>query len=345
MADAKGVNVNRTAGLLGLFSAFLLVEGVIRVALVLALNHDSDEDPNADWDGMGGDTFPEWLRFVGALLEVAAGVAGLGLALGVMAFDYHSAAITGAGVMLMLSLWFTFVVFVFAQPAFDASKLDASRHDDLTLGQWRGVVTLGIIGSAGYCGALQGGQVFFAWQLWRIGAGDASQYTKPYYAARLVYYSTLALLAGVSQLAIGIFIRDEVGEGRLEGPQRVGAPPYFIAYPELNIAAGLLVTFASLAGYVRAVAQRPSGRLVFAWLWACTWMVQVLFMAVTQLGLWSTGTPLERTQRVFVSGMLVGLTLSVSILPPYMDAMMHSPDAGASPGGDSKMSLMPSGGA
>lgn len=324
--ELKGVsvpNVYRTAGMLAVFSVFLLVEGMVRVTLVTASNHDDD------WDGEEGERFPGVVLLVGAVIEVIAGFAGLLRALGAIMFDYHNARVTMLSVILMLLGWYTFVVFVFAAPAYAASHAEESTVVGLNLSQYKGIVTLGILGSLAYCGALQGGQVFFAWQLWRTEKGGSEKYDSGYYAARLIYYSVFALVGGVSQLAIGIAVRDEVGAGRLVGGERVGAPPYFIVYPELNVAAGLLVTFAGLVGLIRAFTRSKSGRGLFCGLWALTWLVQILFMAATQLGLWTDGSISERREWVFVSGMLVVLTLSLSVLPPYMDAMMHHHDTNA----------------
>lgn len=325
--ELKGVsvpNVYRTAGMLAVFSVFLLVEGMVRVTLITAVNHD------ADWDGEEDETFPGVVLLVGAVIEVIAGLAGLLRALGAIMFDYHNAAVTRFCVILMLLGWFTFIVFVFADPAYTVSHRDVSPVSGLDMSQYKGIVTLGILGSLAYCGALQGGQVFFAWQLWRTEKGGSEKYDSRYYAARLVYYSAFATIGGISQLGIGIFVRDEVGAGRLVGAERVGAPPYFIVYPELNIAAGMLVTFAGLVGFVRAAANRQNGRGFFCGLWALTWLVQILFMAATQLGLWAESSNiLERRAVVFVSGMLVVLSLSLSILPPYMDAMRHNDETRA----------------
>eukprot|EP00803_Ostreobium_quekettii_P000937 evm.model.scf_414EXC.6 EVM.evm.TU.scf_414EXC.6 scf_414EXC:33853-34395(+) len=172
--------------------------------------------------------------------------------------------------------------------------------------------------------------------------GQAAKYDSAYYAARLVYYSTLALIGGVSQVAIGILARDEIGSGRLVGAQRVVAPPYFVVYPELNIAAGLVVTFSAVAGYVRSALRSEAGRWQFAGAWAATWLVQILLMAATQLGVWSEGELGARREVVFVSGMLVVLTLALSVLPPYMDAMIHHPETKERNGGqsDSKVDLV-----
>ena len=317
LASWSIAHVYRTSGMLAVFSLFLLVEGVIRVTFVTATNHD------ADWDGEENETFPAVVLLIGALIEVIAGFGGLLRALAVTMFDYRNAAVTRFSVILMLLGWFTFIVFVFAEPAYTVSQADESPVVPLDLSQYKAIVTLGILGSLAYCGALQGGQVFFAWQLWMTEKGDSAKYNVGYYASRLVYYSVFAAIGGVSQLAIGILVRAEVGEGLLMDNERVGAPPYFIVYPDLSIAAGILVTFASCVGLVRALVRNESGRGFFSFLWALTWLVQILFMAATQLGLWDDGTILSRRELVFVSGQLVVLTLALSVLPPYMDAMMH----------------------
>ncbi|CAD7694893.1 unnamed protein product [Ostreobium quekettii] len=318
MADG---NVHRTAGMLGMFSAFMMVEGITRTTQVLARNHDEDDDLNADWDGIDGRTFPEWVLFIGGIVEIVAAGAGLALALGVQIFESHSPAVSKIGLVVMLSAWFTFIVFTFAKPAFDSDKLDFSPHPSLTLDQWRGAVTLGIFGSAGYSAAMLGGQVFFGWQLWRIGLGEGATYNKQYHASRLIYYSALAGVAGLAQMAIGILVRDKVGDGRLGALMRVAAPPFFIIYPGLNVTGGLLVIAAAVAGFVRALIRHAGGRVTFGLLWAAVWVVQILFMGVTQLGLWSKGGPLARQEVVAEAGGLVGLTLSLSVMPTYMDAM------------------------
>ena len=121
--ELKGVsmpNVYRTVGMLAVFSVFLLVEGIVRVTLVTASNHDDD------WDGEEGERFPGVVLLIGAVIEVIARFAGLLRALGAIMFDYHNARVTMISVILMLLGWYTFIVFMFAEPAYAASHAEES---------------------------------------------------------------------------------------------------------------------------------------------------------------------------------------------------------------------------
>lgn len=313
-----GPNALRTSGMLLGFSVFMLVAGVVRMTLLVATYH-----------GSGGDeeTFPKAVLLSAAVVEGIVGFVGLLRALAVIMFDYHNAEVTRFSVILMLFGWFTLVTFVFAEPAYRVNHTEKPEIGGLNMDQYEGIVTLGVLGSLAYCCALQGGQFFFAWQLWNIEKGTGLTYTIGYYSVRLAFYSVLALIAGLSQLAIGTFVWEELGKGRLTRHagvyESIGAPPCFIVYPELNVAAGLLVIIAALTGLERAVFPSRRGRVFFSGLWLLTWLVQIVFMAVTQLGLWHDSTLLERRQVVFVSGHLVVLTLSLSIVPPYLDAMLY----------------------
>lgn len=321
LKTTTGANALRASGMLLGFSVFILVNAIVRLTLLVATYHGSE------WRDGDDEDFPVPILLSAAVLEVVVGLVGLLQALAVIMFDFQNAAVTRFSVFLMLSAWSALVVFVFAEPAYRVRHTEKSTVRGLTLDQYEVVVTLGILGSLAYCGALQGGQAFFAWQLWRVEKGAGEMYTRGYYCVRLAFYSVLAFVAGLSQLAIGTLVREELGQGRLSHStgmnETIVARPYFIVYPELNISAGLLVTFAALVGLGRAVFPSSNGRGAFAGLWVLTWLIQILFMSVTQLGLWADGKMLERREVVLASGLLVVQTLSLSILPPYMDAMMY----------------------
>lgn len=317
--ELKGGSSNlsyRAAGMLTVFSLLVLLEGYMRLTMNVAQNHGVYDELKDDVRNL------RLAQLVGALLEIIAGVFGLIRALAVIFCDYHNPTATLTAILAMLVNWVPFIIFVFWDPAHAAHNTEKSPNPDFSLNQWLTILAIQIIGASSYCAALGGGQVFFAWQLWLTEKNQRSTYTSRYYSLRLVYYSTLALIAGVTQLVVGIIVRKKVGPGRLMPPETVTAAPFFVVYPELNITAGLLVILSAVAGYGRAVFRSASGRGFFSGLWAFTWFVQVTFMTTLQLGLFSELPPF-RMALVFVTPILFAVVTSLSFLPPYMDAMMY----------------------
>lgn len=107
-AAARGIDKQKTAGMLAIYSVFLLAEGVVRTLAVSAT-------PAGSW-GVEQMQFPPVVLLIGAVLEVAFAMTGLITAVALLALDYENTRLTIVTLCLEATGWFTFIVYTIAEP-------------------------------------------------------------------------------------------------------------------------------------------------------------------------------------------------------------------------------------
>mmetsp|Transcript_1926 Transcript_1926/g.2757 ORF Transcript_1926/g.2757 Transcript_1926/m.2757 type:complete len:316 (+) Transcript_1926:25-972(+) len=313
-----GKAAHKAAGLMLAFSVFVTIEGVLRIINAIAAGRE-DWDGNADADPP---RFAPIVLLLAALTEVVFGIVGIGTSLAALIYGFHNPMLTAFTFGVELCGWFTFIVFVFAKPAWETNHADGSLHGpDYSEKQSDGLTVLGILGSVAYCASMQGGQVFFTLQLLAIQKGEEEKHTSGFYRARHVYYSFLLLLGAVSGLAFGAMVYDNSGDGQLIPP--VVQPPWFVVYPELTITFSVVTLVVALACLVRAATGMTGGTAVIGGALAVSWLLQLTMMVITQLALLNSNQGVNRT---FVGGMLVVLSLALHIMPAFLDREMGKAD-------------------
>lgn len=293
--DAQTV---RTAGLLTLFSVFCLIEGGIRLTRVVG---------SSDWDG-DDNVFPPIVLLLASLTEVIFALSGLlpGL-LALVTEQYHKFMALPALVLINAG-WFTFVVYVFALPAFNAARNPG--HPGLTDSEDAGATVFGIFGSMAICASMQGGQFVFALRLHRHLTDDMDKYTKLYIKVRNIVYTSLYVLFGVSMLSIGALAQAQLGGGRVLPP--LVKPPFFVVYPELTITAGVITTLVSAVALFRAITGMTKLAPVYYALIAFDYLCNLGFLVYPQIGLIPAGP-------VFAVGMLTCLFAAVRVMPVFFE--------------------------
>ncbi|GBG79227.1 hypothetical protein CBR_g29279 [Chara braunii] len=310
----------QTAGLLSVFSVLLVIEGVTRTNLYI--------DRNSDWDG-DSRIFPRVVLLIAGLVEIVFSFSGLLVGLGELFLELGNATLTLFSMFTMLIGWFTYVVYTLAYPSFIVDKA-SSGYDPLTESEYRGIQIMGIFGSVAYCGALQGGQFFFAHQLYHIQMRQSGEvYTRSYYKGRLYCYSFFVLLAGLSQLVAGCIVIDRLATGELHVPQV--ASPYIIIYPEMTITVSVLIICYGFFGIAAAMNVIPLAEfrtnMAGALFSAFIFVAQIGFMDLPQAGLQGDNYP----SHVSLGSMQPGLLLALVLMPAYLISKLSAIDPGVAP--------------
>jgi hypothetical protein len=314
----------KTLALLLLFSVMVTYEGVIRVTNEVGTNDvkhkswDGDDDDGVPIYLRTTDPFPPVAKLIGGVFEVLFGTAGLALALAGLLYNFHNPMATMATIGTIILGVYTFAIYVFAEPIYNAANELNTLMSYPDENDADAASAIGILGSFALCAALQGGQFFFAADLLAYQQDKSEDRQKPgFIVSRYVYYAFLLLLFGTSQLAMGAFVFDLSGGGRLGDTGNgsvVIAPPFFVVWPELTITVGCFTTLVALIAIVRAATKMTAAPGPFAWLVGISWLMNLTMTVISAVGLINTPA------LTFVASMLFGLITAVHVLPVYLDA-------------------------
>eukprot|EP00271_Cylindrocystis_brebissonii_P019424 TRINITY_DN5892_c0_g1_i1.p1 TRINITY_DN5892_c0_g1~~TRINITY_DN5892_c0_g1_i1.p1 ORF type:complete len:331 (-),score=37.90 TRINITY_DN5892_c0_g1_i1:319-1311(-) len=300
---ATSPEVYRTAGLLAVVSAFLLVEGVVRTDILVGT-------PDDMWNG-DAQNFPPAAMIVGSATEVFFAVVGLAVALAQIVLNAGSPAATIFAIGSSCLGWYTFVVFTIAAPAYNQANALAPLWSGLNSSQSEAVTAMGILGGVSHCFCLQGGQFFLLFKLLRLQNGNEKHYDAEYHRSRLVAFSTFVLIAGGSQLTTGVIVRHALGGGRYAAP--VVSPPYGVFYPEMTIACGCAVLLYGIFLILVALALVPKSTFTPTLIALCglgTYITQLTLQNIAQE--WAGGA------LIILGSQQVGLTFMVAFFPAYL---------------------------
>ena len=286
------------AALLTVWSVLVLNEGIIRFV---------GTNPSADLLGPGRPT--PLVAFLGGLFEVIFGMFGLFVGAAALVLNFHSTALTKACMVVQAVFgWYVFIVYVFLIPAFGAADSTEPSIAGLSLGESRFLATLGILTSASFCLALQGGQFLFMARL--VSAATGSDFLKQASGARMraMFWNGNWAMSGLWTLVTGVLIHARVGGGRLTTV--FASPPNVGLLPGLTIATGVIVLLWGLGGILLAVTKRTPMARPFATLSSVVFVVMFLNYAMVQIAIIPEGPA--------VAGSLhSGLSFMVAFLGPY----------------------------
>jgi len=316
-----GLSRRRTeaAGLFTLWSAFVLIEGVVRF-----VRSDATRDLLPDVRQSG--VVPPLLPFLGGLFEVVFGL--LGLLVGIVELAFASGGVLATIFFLIVQVplsWFTFIVYVFVIPGYRwrLDEVTVVAGTTLSVSRTHGLIAMGIVTSVAFCAALQGGQFVFALRLLAYQAQQAEErpatalttaltHARP----RAVFWCALFTLGGASTLAAGAVLADALGGGRVDAPDFYEFPPHVGVYPVMTAVTGGvmllhgLVSIAAAAGVRSLVGPTVHAMpLVFLLMYVNFALVQVASVG-PQGG--DAGGALA-----FAAAMHTGLTLVSAVIGPY----------------------------
>jgi hypothetical protein len=192
------------------------------------------------------------------------------------------------------------------------------RAYDPTLQDIRFVGSMGVLGTIGWYASLYGSLACVAFAIFAFQSGKPGLRNRSFYQTRLVFYSTVMLIAAASQVLLGAYVMKEYGTGPLpNGPIIVSM--YVVLYPEVNLACGCVMVATALFGFARAagVSAVPDNHMFQAMAWF-SWLVNVGGVAMFQIYALPEGVGIGRAPS------LVMLMVGMFVLPAFLDYKMRT---------------------
>lgn len=187
-----------------------------------------------------------------------------------------------------------------------------NKNDVLFLG------TMGILGLSSYGVGFFGSLSFLEFALYTFDVGKPTKRVAKYYRGRLLFYSFVMLIAGMSQILLGAYILFEFGGGRLS--PSIGVAIYRVSFPEISVAMGsiqMIVGYYGVGNYLKLFPVGPNDN-TFQFLALVGWLLQFIFQYIVQI---SCSEGKENT------GTLSSLALygfAINVFLPYLDYKMRT---------------------
>jgi hypothetical protein len=192
------------------------------------------------------------------------------------------------------------------------------------------VAAMGILAVITYAFSLVGGLAFFLFAMHAYVSGTPELRPGTYYRGRMLFYSGVLALAGLTQLLLGSYIQKNFTEdsGKLaDGP--IGVAVFVVNFPGMNIVIGAIQMLFGIWGMGRALkvtalmigkddpdTSTYSKNFQMAMFFA--WFLQLVLQVITQIG-YVPGTVLsEKASIVFC------LSFGLNLMPAYLDYKMRS---------------------
>lgn len=179
---------------------------------------------------------------------------------------------------------------------------------------------MGVIGIICYGVAFFGSLAFTAFAIYAFDSGKPMSRDARYYRGRLVLYSFVLVIAGMSQLLLGGYVLYEFGNGPLSPP--MGVAMYKVHYPEITVAIGSLQMLVGYYGVARYLAfsriAGPSNNQ-FQILLAFQWIAMLLLQYIVQIGY---GYDTGNENAAIASYSL--LSVALNVLPAFLDFKMRT---------------------
>jgi hypothetical protein len=177
---------------------------------------------------------------------------------------------------------------------------------------------MGILGILSYGTAFLGSLAFTEFAIYAFDSGKPTARDARYYRGRLLFYTFVLIIAGVSQLILGGYAIMEFGNGALRPPVRVAM--YRVHFPEISVAIGILqmlVGYYGVARYLGMVAVGPNDHQ-YQILLVIQWISMLLMQYLVQIGY---GPGDENAAAVPT---LTLLSVGLNVLPAFLDYKMRT---------------------
>lgn len=290
------------AALLTIWSLLVLNEGAIRLV---------DSGTPTEFTGSRPGNA---VLFAAGLAEVVFAMVGLFVGMAAFIFKWFNAAITIASLALQSVLGtFVFLVYVFVAPSFRAADL-MQAVGDLTLGQQKFLIVMGILTSFHFCLALQGGQFVFFCRLVCAGTGKDFLMQRSGLRMRAIFWNANLGLAGLWTLITGAVVSSNADGAKLSDP--FVFPPNVGLLPGLTIATGIMMIIFGAIGVICGAMGKPASKFYYV-KGAVVYLLMYLNFTIVQFGLMtnlSAETPSNFGGPIAMHG---GLVYMVVFLGPY----------------------------
>ncbi|KAL3925886.1 MAG: hypothetical protein SGILL_000098 [Bacillariaceae sp.] len=177
---------------------------------------------------------------------------------------------------------------------------------------------MGILGIMAYGTGFLGSLGFTEFAQYSFDVAKPTHRDARYYRGRLLFYSFVLALAGVSQLLLGAYVLFQFGGGPLS--PSVGVAMYRVYFPEISVAIGgvqLLVGYLGIARYLNYLPVGPNNDEMQGAAFL-GWFLQLVLQYIVQI---SYGSGDENAASLTS---LALLSLGMNLMPPYLDYKMRT---------------------
>eukprot|EP00980_Cylindrotheca_fusiformis_P001395 scaffold345_cov134-Cylindrotheca_fusiformis.AAC.6 len=180
------------------------------------------------------------------------------------------------------------------------------------------VGSLGILGEISYMVSFYGALAVSAFAISSFDSGKPMARDAQFYRGRLLFYSFVIIVAGISQLLLGAYFVFEFGGGPLS--PAINVAMYTCYYPEINIAVGSLQMFigyygiARYLGFVPITPHNHHFQIAILLQWICMLALQY----IVQISLSTEDGP-----PAHLSAMVL-LSVGLNVLPAFLDYKMRT---------------------
>lgn len=175
----------------------------------------------------------------------------------------------------------------------------------------------GIMAVFAYGVSFLGSLALTAFAIYAIDTGNGASRNDRYYGSRLVFYSFIVVIAGLSQVLVGSYTLYEFGSGPLLPP--VSVAMYQIHFPEISMAVGCLqmvIGYYGILRYLGWVKRGPEDHQ-FQILIAFQWASMLGLQNLVQIGY------AEGDEGAGAAPSVALLSVGMNILPAFLDFKMR----------------------
>jgi hypothetical protein len=185
---------------------------------------------------------------------------------------------------------------------------------------------MGIMGIIAYGVAFFGALAFTEFTLYAFDMNKPMARNAEYYRGRLLFYTFILVLAGTSQLLLGVYSLTEYGSGPLEPPLVVAM--YTISFPEIAITLGILQMLVGYFGMARYLGYVPVGpkNHEYQIMLLIQFIAMVALQYLTQIG-YAPDNDDEDEGATTGAGTIISLVLlsvGLNVLPAFLDYKMRT---------------------
>ncbi|CAM9479442.1 unnamed protein product [Scytosiphon promiscuus] len=314
-----------TAGMLCIFGIINLVPGVYDLCL-------STTD-GQDWSG-DSDDYPPVVVHLAALIQILFSIVSISVG-----FQYMvCGAMDSKWTMLSLLCSF-FSLFPFAVAISHIGFLSAERtYDFIPVGfnpsksETRSVASLIALGYIAYAANNFLALVYLNFKMFKYSCGEWTGFNRGFYKKALMIFGFFTMLAGVVQLALGVYVYDKVEDDLVRPPLGFGltSGPFFVTYSRMAIAVG---SFQFILGccIIVCAAQKPCGgsgenAVGLKTFQSAAWLVLLLGISTQVLSQVTTSST-ALTDDYALAGYATQATayvVGLGLFPIYLDGMYYT---------------------
>jgi len=177
---------------------------------------------------------------------------------------------------------------------------------------------MGILGLISYGLGFFGSLAFLESALYTFDVGKPTYRDAKYYRGRLLFYSFVVLIAGMSQILLGAYVLFEFGGGPISPP--VGVAMYRVSFPEITMAVGsiqMTVGYYGVGNYLHLFPVGPNDNK-FQILALAGWFLQLILQYIVQISY------IEGNENSAALPSLVLYSFGMNIFPPFLDYKMRT---------------------